>query len=66
MANNRLHGCLIRSRGSFRSLILLHLSWPHLIQTECAVTGRSHGEPGRFTAHDPQFAVAVTNHSVLS
>ena len=30
-----------------------YLNWPHSIWTECAVTGHSHGELRRFTAHDP-------------
>jgi len=41
-----------------------HLIWPHFVWTECAATGVSHGELGRFAVHSP-VVVSATNYSAL-
>ena len=45
----------------FHLLSSVHLIVPHSIPAECAVIGRSHGEVGRFRAHD-----LATDHSAFS
>ena len=56
------------SKGVFISLISPHLiwpnlSWPHFIWTENSVIGRSGGELGRFTSHEPVRRRYTTYHS---